>query len=270
MPKAIDLTGQRFGKLVAKKYMFSDRHGRYWLCECDCGKEKIANTCELRRGDVVSCGCKRHESIKKAQAACVSHGLSGTRLYGCYHAMLKRCKYEPNWVNKGITVCKEWEDSPQAFFDWALSNGYRDDLTLDRINVYGNYEPSNCRWLSKKDQQCNKTTNHFVTINGVTKTISQWSELSGVSSPTILKRIEHGFSDADLIVPTGTIYRGQSKKRTSYKHLVTINGETKSITEWHKCTGLSMAMIQQRINRGFKNEEIIAPKYSIYRSKGEC
>lgn len=278
LPKAIDLTGLKFGKLTAVKYMYSDnskksKRGRFWLCECECGGYKIANACDLRRGSVTSCGCLRKDNIKKAQEANITHGMctgKRSRLYQCYQAMKRRCQYEPNWVNKGINVCKEWQSSPQAFFNWAISNGYQDNLTLDRIDVYGDYEPANCRWISKHDQQLNKTTNHFVTINGITKTISQWSEISGVSAATISKRIEHGFDGTDLIVPTGSIYRTSSKKRSSYKRLITINGKTQSIADWHKETGLSAAMIQQRVNRGFAGEEIIAPRYTVYHGNAIC
>lgn len=273
MPKAYDLTGKRFGKLVAVKYMYSDTktsgkgRGRYWLCKCDCGGEKITSASHLMRGVCTSCGCSLQENIKKAQEANVTHGMTigkPKRLYYCYRAMLGRCKYEPNWVNKGIKVCDEWVQSPQSFFEWALSHGYQDNLTLDRINVYGNYEPSNCRWITKTEQQHNKTTNHYLTINGVTRTASQWSKATGISSATILKRVEHGYTEEELIKPTGTIYRTDAKARHSYKHFITINGKTQSISDWSKETGISYGTLEMRIRSGFIGEEIIAPKHSIY------
>ena len=183
MGKGFDLTGQRFGKLTVVKYLCSDnnintRRGKMWLCKCDCGGEKIASSYQLRKGNISSCGCLWKDTIKKAQEANIKHGFSGTRLYNCFYSMHYRTKKEPNWVKQGIKVCDEWQTF-EPFAEWALSHGYADNLSLDRIDTHGNYEPSNCRWADDYTQQNNTTQNVRITINGVTKTATEWSRECG-------------------------------------------------------------------------------------------
>jgi len=107
------------------------------------------------------------------------------------------CKSFTNFKNyggRGITVCKEWKEDFRLFRDWALSHGYSDELTLDRKDVNGNYEPSNCRWITNKEQQHNKRTNRLITWNGETHTLKQWSEITGIHPKTISKRIDRGWT----------------------------------------------------------------------------
>ena len=123
-----------------------------------------------------------------------SHGYTGTRLYRTWCNMKGRCyrksmkRYE-RYGGRGITVCKEWKDSFEIFKEWALSNGYSDNLTLDRIDNNGNYCPENCRWITNKEQQSNKSDNHLITYNGKTQTITQWAEELGMSGKSFEKRI---------------------------------------------------------------------------------
>lgn len=138
-----------------------------------------------------------------------THGLSKTRLFKCYDSMKYRVKHDKNWTSKNIRVCDEWWNNPQAFFDWALSNGYRDDLTLDRIDTYGNYESSNCRWITKAEQQRNRTNNHLVTIGGETKTMAEWAEISGSTSARILYRIKSGYVEEELLLPKNSIRKSK-------------------------------------------------------------
>ena len=113
--------------------------------------------------------------------------------------MKARC-YNPHngfyhrYGGRGITVCDEWKNNFSAFRKWAMCNGYSDGLTLDRIDFDGNYEPSNCRWATSKEQANNKCTNHYVMFNGEKKTLKQWSESTGLSYPTLLGRIKRGWS----------------------------------------------------------------------------
>ena len=116
-----------------------------------------------------------------------------------------------NYGGRGIKVCPEWYDF-NVFLDWAKASGYQDNLTIDRIDVHGNYHPDNCRWATKKQQARNTTKNRMITINGITKTMIEWSEESGLIPQTIEHRIKHGWPDEKLLIPTDQKFR--NKKRS--------------------------------------------------------
>lgn len=123
-----------------------------------------------------------------------THGLRYTRIYRIWCNMKRRC-YNKNdksykaYGGRGITVCDEWKFDFLSFYNWAIESGYNDKLTIDRINVNGNYEPCNCRWLDSKSQCNNKSNNHFITFNGETHTMKQWAEKMGISYQTLAQRI---------------------------------------------------------------------------------
>lgn len=164
-PKGQDISGQRFGRLVAVERVGLDKKlNALWRCKCDCGGETIRTVSELHKRNNHSCGCLGKEHLKEMSKNNITHGMTGTRLYGCYKGMMSRCYREKDvhynaYGKRGIIVCDEWKNNAKAFVDWALSNGYTDDLTIERINVNGNYEPSNCTWVPMKDQYKNKQSN---------------------------------------------------------------------------------------------------------------
>lgn len=160
MPQKIDLTGQRFGRLKVLKESGRDGKGEIlWHCQCDCGVETNVRGYSLRKNLTKSCGCFEKEARKEGNHT--THGLSKTRIFKIFHGMKKRC-YNPecvaysNYGGRGIKICDEWLNNYTSFHDWALSNGYADNLSIDRIDVNGNYEPSNCRWVDAKTQANNR------------------------------------------------------------------------------------------------------------------
>lgn len=180
-----DFIGKRFGKIVVKSIDRTKKSkNTYYICECDCGNITSVSRPNLRN-HTRSCGCLSKETHTK-------HGLSKTRIAGIYRSMLHRCN-SPNdhaykdYGGRGIKVCEEWNNDILAFYKWAMDNGYQDDLTLDRINVNGNYEPSNCRWTDRKTQSNNTRFNNHVLYNGETYTLSELSRELGVSINTIYR-----------------------------------------------------------------------------------
>lgn len=175
-----NLTGQRFGRLVVESLVCTEAAANIptlWLCKCDCGNKAVVRATNLRSGNTNSCGCLQKEIAKKRNT---THGQSGTRLYVAWQHMIGRCtrKSDGNYQcygGRGITVCPEWLNSFEAFRDWSIANGYDDDLTIDRIDVNGNYCPENCRWISHDEQQRNKTNNTFIDYGGTTKTVGEWA-----------------------------------------------------------------------------------------------
>lgn len=158
MGKLIDLTGQRFGMLTVIERAETINKRTRWLCKCDCGNEVIAEAYNLKSGHTQSCGCLQREATSQANK---THGMSNTRLYRIWCDMHNRCYQKSyhayqHYGGRGIVISDPWLRDFQPFYDWAMANGYRDDLSIDRIDPNGNYSPDNCRWVTMAEQNKNK------------------------------------------------------------------------------------------------------------------
>lgn len=187
MGKVKDITGQKFGRLTVIKFLRIENHKAIWLCECECGNLTEVATNHLTSGHTKSCGCLHKERTIESHK---THGQKNTRLYRIWRCMKQRCynknfPYFQDYGGRGITVCSEWYNDFMAFYDWAMKNGYDNTLTIDRIDVNGNYEPNNCRWATAKQQARNRRNNINFTYNGETHCLKQWCEILGLNYNTV-------------------------------------------------------------------------------------
>lgn len=196
--KWIDLTGSKFGSLTVLKEVGKTKNNmKLWECECSCGNRVVVPTNNLKSGHTKSCGCAWKNSITK-------HGKCDTRLYSIWRNMKQRCyncknKAFNNYGGRGISVSNEWKESFERFYEWSISHGYSKDLQLDRVDNNGNYEPENCRWVTRTENNRNKRTNHFITFNEETHTLKEWGELKGINYQVILWRLKKGWSLEDAL-----------------------------------------------------------------------
>lgn len=194
-----DMIGKSFGRLTVIERAENTKRGQArWKCLCDCGNITIVNGYELRSFGIKSCGCYRKEFKKK-------NGLSQTALYRHWKSMKERCYNKKNpsykWYGeRGITVCEAWlaDDGCKKFIDWALANGYRESLSLDRIDPNGNYEPNNCRWATEIEQHNNTRANTYYTIDGKTDTLANLCREYNKSYSKVWQRIKHGHYDIEM------------------------------------------------------------------------
>lgn len=191
--------GKRYGRLIVESE-FKENGVIMCKCKCDCGNSKITRRTLLKSGKTVSCGCKQKENIINLS---LTHGKSNTRLYNIWNAMKRRCYYKKDscydiYGGRGIEVCDEWKNDFMNFYNWAMENGYNDTLSIDRVDVDGNYEPNNCRWSDAKTQANNKRNNRYIEYNGRVQTLAQWSEELGISYD-VLKKQTRKFTLKEII-----------------------------------------------------------------------
>lgn len=196
-----DLTGKRFERLYVIGVADDGQRKTSYIVQCDCGTVKKARADGLLSGAIKSCGCLHQEILRKnaenapMRIKCreTGHKVGGTRLYHIWQGMKARCYniHDPRyseWGGRGISICDEWKDNFVAFYDWSMSHGYSDKLTIDRINNNGNYEPSNCRWATNEDQCNNRRSNINITIGNSTRTLTEWCEIFNVDYRRTLAR----------------------------------------------------------------------------------
>ena len=193
----MQMIGQKFGRLtVLEELPERNKHGLIvYKCLCDCGNYKNVRGTHLRSGAVKSCGCLIYK---------IKHGKIKTRLYKIWQGIKTRCYNEndksyKNYGGRGIIMCEEWLNDFMNFYNWSMKNGYKDNLTIDRIDVNGNYEPSNCRWVTNQEQHNNTRRNVYLTYHGKTQNIMQWCNELNLNYHTIRMRHNKGWSDKECL-----------------------------------------------------------------------
>lgn len=166
--RSIDITNKKFGNLTAIKYAFSKKGFQYWLFKCDCGSEKVIKKYDVMHGLTISCGCYCKQSLKERATI---HGLSKKRLYSIFCLIKSRCynkknKAFKNYGGRGIKMSEKWLNNVESFYSWAIQNGYKIGLTIDRIDNNGDYSPENCRWVDRNIQNRNRRNNIKYQLNG--------------------------------------------------------------------------------------------------------
>lgn len=256
--KAIDSTGQKFNRLLAvERFKKPNRCEYFYKCVCDCGNTSIVSGHSLRTGRTKSCGCLIKENAGKNFE---THKLSKTPLFSVYSHMLDRTtegrkNYKGNYKKYNIKVCDEWRNDFTKFYNWALENGYKyeklpngyNNWTLDRIDPLGDYSPENCRWITIREQQNNRTNNHYITYKGEKDTIANWSRKLNVPYHIILGRIRKGYSFEDAV----------NMETNFRKDYFEYNGRLLTKYDIAEMTGINFKTIQSRFYYGWDIERII-------------
>lgn len=207
-----DLTNRKFGKwLVLSR---SDDLTKYkkpvpmWKCQCECGTIRDVRGYTLRHGMSASCGCVAKQGLHR------THNKSHLPLYRVWSRMKSCTTLETHqdykyYGARGLKMCKEWFDDFEKFYQWSIANGYKRGLEIDRIDNDGNYEPSNCRWVTRKKQLNNTSRNRNITFNGKTQSVKEWSEELGFVYNTLYARIFHFGWDTEKAFTTPVRGRGK-------------------------------------------------------------
>ena len=208
---ATDMTGQQFNYwTVASRAgtMEGKAKKALWNCVCKCGTERVLAGGDLRSGHSKSCGCYQKEVVSEVNS---THGMRQSREYAAWCAMMTRCTNQnsiayANYGGRGIKVCDRWKSFENFYADMGDANG----LTLDRIDVNGNYEPSNCRWATRKEQGNNKRNNNVIEFDGKRMTAMQWSDATGIGESTIRRRLRLGWPVEKALTEKPVVGRNQT------------------------------------------------------------
>lgn len=197
MSKQVDLTNKKFGRLIALRKVGKDKSGHStWECKCSCGTIKIVSSTHLMSGATKSCGCLSSErTIEFNKKNKTKHGHRNSPLYTIWRGIKRRTAQKTthnydSYGGRGIVMKQEWYDNFSAFYEWATANGYKEGLSIDRINNDGPYSPENCRWVSAKEQANNRRSNRTIEYNGKSQTLAEWADELGIPRARIYKRAQ--------------------------------------------------------------------------------
>lgn len=207
MGTVLDITGQTYGRLTAVELaelrpQKNGKHLAHWLCKCTCGNTVVVSVTALRCGNTKSCGClsseKTAERNKKSAKHMARANGKSERLYRIWCGIKGRCYNQSDdafedYGARGITMCDEWKSDYAAFKTWAINSGYKNELSIDRVDNNAGYTPCNCRWATPKQQANNRRNNILVEYNGKRQSISDWSKDTGFSYRMISTRLKAGW-----------------------------------------------------------------------------
>lgn len=202
--------GEKYGRLTALEYLYTNKRRKaVWLCKCDCGNIVQVSSEKLSTGNTKSCGCLHSDKSKEKIKILIKKQTKYTRKFEkelsiifnqmkqrCYN---KKCKAYKNYGERGIKICDEWLDDFNSFYLWSTKNNFNSNLSIDRIDVNGNYEPNNCRWITNLEQQNNKRNNKYLEFNGQKHTYAEWSRILNIPSSTISDRIKRGYDTEQIL-----------------------------------------------------------------------
>lgn len=218
--KKVDRIGERFGRLIIveekEPKLYKPRtYARIFLCKCDCGNMVVASYTNLKAGNVRSCGCLKKD-CGKGILSNESQNQDKLRLHMIWKSMKNRCsansgKHYKNYKLRSISVCEEWKNDFNTFYEWAINNGYYPTLSIDRIDGTKGYSPDNCRWATAKMQANNIRTNVIITYNGESHTIPEWSQITNIPSYVIRNRRNYGWN-VERILTTPVIKKTKTSK----------------------------------------------------------
>lgn len=258
---AIDMTGKQCGlwtviERAPNRITPGGEPLAMWLCECQCGTRRLVRAADLRNGASKSCGCYQKQRASEARK---KYDHMDNRLYSIWAGMCYRCTKpeHPSYYlygGRGIRVCNEWLDSFECFARWASQNGYQDMLTIDRIDVDGDYCPANCRWATPKEQANNRRTCVYLEYKGELKTATQWAEEYHINPHTLMDRIQRGWSVEEAIT------RPMQRKCKG----VTFHGITHTIKEWADIYKISPGVISYRLLHGWSVEDALSKPVLTY------
>lgn len=239
--------GEVYGRLTITGYSYIIGVGgyrrRFVEAICACGHIDRYVYDYLQKGSTRSCGCLQKDLLKQFPHR-ITHGLSKHPLFKVFDGMNQRCS-NPNftdyqyWGGKGIKVCDEWKGNFKAFYDWAMVNGYKKGLTIDRIKSDKDYEPSNCRFITPRQQRMNMEGLHMITAFGETKCMADWvldkrCKITRAGLKNRLGRDKADWPDIEKAITTPPQIRGFNIENRAVNKMLTAFGETKSIADWVK------------------------------------
>ena len=271
--------GEKFGRLTVLELDHVEQknitRGKYktirtfefYRFQCDCGNICVKEKNSVKSGNTRSCGClsKEYNESEAHKKENLKHNLRYTRIYKIWLGIKNRC-FNPknysykNYSARGIKVCDEWKNNPKLFCNWAINNGYNDELTIDRIDVNDDYKPSNCRWITKSEQTKNKRNTIYLTYKNETKTLIEWSKEKKLNLKTLQSRTQRGWTPEKILETPIIPFKNR---------FITYKDKTQTVAEWAREVGMSKVTIRDRLNANWTIEEALTIPVGQKRKKKE-